>query len=231
MMNIHKSIWMFAFVTIAGIFLYPPLRAQSADTAAPPQNQGLGQTDRLLIPVTPFSESDWHVAFNTQKTKGRMEVRLSDSRIDILTKDYAIEVDRVSKYLEGINQALRYAEASGRKPGLALYIDGDPDALELLIKAKSLCEESKIRFWFINEYVSINDLVRQKGVAAPSLVDSPVHTNVDPGVTDQKQPAVKSHWISPSGVRHNRSCRWYANTRNGKHCAPSAGRACKQCGG
>ena len=160
-----------------------------------------------------------------------MEVRLSDSRIDILTEDYAIEVDRVSKYLEGINQALRYAEASGRKPGLALYIDGDPDALELLIKAKALCEESKIRFWFINEYVSINDLVRQKGVAAPSLVDSPVHTNVDPGVTDQKQPAVKSHWISPSGVRHNRSCRWYANTRNGRYCASGTGRACTQCGG
>ena len=66
MMNIHKSIWMFAFVMTAGAFLYPPLRAQSADTAAPPQSQGLGQTDRLLIPVTPFSESDWHVAFNTQ---------------------------------------------------------------------------------------------------------------------------------------------------------------------
>jgi len=194
MMNIHKSIWMFTFVMTAGVFLYPPLRAQSANIAVPPQSQGLGQTDRLLIPVTPFSKSDWHVAFNTQQTKGRMEVRLSDSRIDILTEDYAIEVDRVSKYLEGINQALRYAEASGRKPGLALYIDGDPDALELLIKAKALCEESKIRFWFINEYVSINDLVRQKGVAAPSLVDSPVHTNVDPAVTDQKQPAVKSHW-------------------------------------
>ena len=108
---------------------------------------------------------------------------------------------------------------------------GDSDALELLIKAKALCEESKIRFWFINEYVSINDLVRQKGVAAPSLVDSPVHTNVDPAVTDHKQPAVKSHWISPSGVRHNRSCRWYANTRNGRYCASGDGRACKQCGG
>ena len=101
MMNIHKSIWMFAFVMTAGVFLYPPLRAQSADTTPPPQSQGLGQTDRLLIPVTPFSESDWHVAFNTQKTKGRMEVRLSGSRIDILTEDYAIEVDRVSKCLEG----------------------------------------------------------------------------------------------------------------------------------
>ncbi len=158
--QIRKSIWMFAFVTIAGVFLYPPLRAQIADTAAPPQSQGLSQTDRLLIPVIPFSKSDWHVAFNTQQTKGRMEVRLSDSRIDILTEDYAIEVDRVSKYLEGVNQALRYAEASGRKPGLALYIDGDPDALELLLKSKALCKESKIRFWFINEYVSINDLVR-----------------------------------------------------------------------
>ncbi len=94
------------------------MRAQSADTAAPPQSQGLGQTDRLLIPVTPFSESDWQVAFNTQQIKGRMEVRLSDSRIDILTEDYAIEVDRVSKYLEGINQALRYAEASGVSPAL-----------------------------------------------------------------------------------------------------------------
>ena len=64
MMNIHKRIWMFSFVMVAGEFLYPPLRAQSADTASHPQSQGLGQTDRLLIPVTPLSESDWHMAFN-----------------------------------------------------------------------------------------------------------------------------------------------------------------------
>ena len=39
-------------------------------------------------------------------------------------------------------------------------------------------------------------------------------------------------WIS-RGVRHNPLCRWYGKTRagRGRYCLPTAGRACKQCGG
>jgi len=44
-------------------------------------------------------------------------------------------------------------------------------------------------------------------------------------------PAELTHWITTaSGVRHNKSCRWYKNSK-GRMCTKDEGRACKVCGG
>jgi len=42
----------------------------------------------------------------------------------------------------------------------------------------------------------------------------------------------KTYWInSRSGVRHNSSCRWYGNTKEGYFTDEKEGRACNLCGG
>ena len=52
-----------------------------------------------------------------------VEVRLADrTRVDILTEDYAIEVDFATKWAEAIGQALHYARMTGRKPGVIIII-------------------------------------------------------------------------------------------------------------
>jgi hypothetical protein len=44
--------------------------------------------------------------------------------------------------------------------------------------------------------------------------------------------AALTHWLNPdSGVRHNSSCRWYANTKSGRRCTADEGRPCGICGG
>ncbi|MFC5049222.1 hypothetical protein ACFPK9_01130 [Rubritalea spongiae] len=41
----------------------------------------------------------------------------------------------------------------------------------------------------------------------------------------------KTHWITnSSGIRHNKSCRYYRNSK-GRACTKNEGRACKKCGG
>ena len=41
----------------------------------------------------------------------------------------------------------------------------------------------------------------------------------------------KIHWLTtPSKIRHNKTCRWYRNSK-GRPCRPDEGRACKICGG
>lgn len=41
-----------------------------------------------------------------------------------------------------------------------------------------------------------------------------------------------NHWLNlPKGTRHNRDCRWFENTKNGRLCGPFDGEACGQCGG
>ena len=81
-----------------------------------------------------------------------MEVPVKYGRIDLLTDDFAIEVDRLEKFHETIGQALHYAKETGKKPAIAIFIldqkYGDKEKLKYVIW---LCNYYNIKVWFINE--------------------------------------------------------------------------------
>lgn len=53
-----------------------------------------------------------------------------------------------------------------------------------------------------------------------------------PVVQTQDVEATGQYWInSSSNTRHNPSCRWYGNTKNGYYTDEKTGKACSQCGG
>jgi hypothetical protein len=65
--------------------------------------------------------------------RGRLEVVLPDgTRCDCLTETHAVEFDFASKWAEAIGQSLRYASATGRRPGIVLILErpGDERYLE-----------------------------------------------------------------------------------------------------
>jgi hypothetical protein len=100
------------------------------------------------------TEKDYQIAFNRVyfHGKAKMEVPVKYGRIDLLTDDYAIEVDSLEKFHEAIGQALHYAKETGKKPGIAFFIvepkQSDHEKLKYLIR---LCNYYKIKVWFINE--------------------------------------------------------------------------------
>ena len=48
----------------------------------------------------------------------------------------------------------------------------------------------------------------------------------------QTKSVEKTFWLNTnSDVRHNKSCRWYKNTKHGRIATKDEGRACKKCGG
>ena len=54
---------------------------------------------------------------------GKREFVLWDNtRVDCLTKDYAIEFDFAKKWAESIGQSLYYAKMTGKKPAVALIL-------------------------------------------------------------------------------------------------------------
>ena len=54
---------------------------------------------------------------------GKKEFRLWDAtRVDCLTKDYAIEFDFAKKWAESIGQSLYYAKMTGKKPAVVLIL-------------------------------------------------------------------------------------------------------------
>jgi len=44
--------------------------------------------------------------------------------------------------------------------------------------------------------------------------------------------AEAKYWLNTdSGIRHNSKCKSFNNTKKGRFCGPSEGKACKNCGG
>ena len=59
---------------------------------------------------------------------GRKEVILWDmTRVDCMTKDYAIEFDFAKKWAESIGQALYYSKLTGKAPAILLILTSPTD--------------------------------------------------------------------------------------------------------
>ena len=59
---------------------------------------------------------------------GKQEFVLWDgTRVDCLTKDYAIEFDCAKKWAESIGQSLYYAKMTGKKPAVVLILESPSD--------------------------------------------------------------------------------------------------------
>jgi hypothetical protein len=100
------------------------------------------------------TEKDFQMAFNETyfRGKAKMEVPVKYGQIDLLTDDYAIEVDKLEKFHEAIGQALHYAKETDKKPAIAIFIvDHKPADKEKLKYVIWLCNTYKIKVWFINE--------------------------------------------------------------------------------
>ncbi len=77
-----------------------------------------------MLPYQVFAlEKDYAKPF-CESVNGIQEYVLSDkSRIDCLTKDYAVEVEFAKKWAEAIGQSVYYGLMINRKPAIAIIID------------------------------------------------------------------------------------------------------------
>lgn len=77
----------------------------------------------------------WYQQQAAEVMKGRMEVRVPDGRVDIVTADHAIEVEFSAKWKNAIGQALWYAQQTGKPAGIVLILEDEkrdtPDAIRL----------------------------------------------------------------------------------------------------
>jgi len=102
------------------------------------------------------TERDFQLEFHRVyfNGRGKLEVPVKYGRIDILTKRYAVEVDRLSKFHEGIGQCLHYAHETNRKPGLAIFVPSPRKKdLKKMKYVKYLCSRYGITFWYINDEI------------------------------------------------------------------------------
>lgn len=109
----------------------------------------LSEHSALLIPTVKLNilndakESDWSKSLS-EKIGGKTEVTVKNGRVDVVTDKYAIEVDYLHKWKEGIGQALYYGSQTGLIPVLAL-ISKDTFDQELLNRIESLCTSKGVK--------------------------------------------------------------------------------------
>lgn len=103
----------------------------SADRESGPSAQALPVANAAYIaPVVNLriadatAESAWSAALASTLT-ARTEVHVANGRVDVLSDHYAIEVDRLDKWHEGIGQAAHYSQVTGKTACLAIIIDSD----------------------------------------------------------------------------------------------------------
>ena len=79
---------------------------------------------------------------------GIMEYKLTDdTRVDCLTKDYAVEFDFAPKWAEAIGQSLHYSRMTGKKAGINLIIE-QPEDFKYYNRIVPLCEMYNITLWY-----------------------------------------------------------------------------------
>ena len=131
------------------------------DRPDPPKQ--ISQPERLLrfsnidslIPVIALSvgenahEKEWANAL-AERINGEVEVRVDRGRMDVMNVYYAIEVDYLGKWHEGLGQAIHYGSESERSGVLAL-IDtvgnrqSSPADADLLRKIEILSNNSGVK--------------------------------------------------------------------------------------
>ena len=72
-----------------------------------------------------YNEAYFTNLIATKHIIGKQEHKLPNrKRVDILSKEYAYEVDWISKaWSEGVGQSLHYAQMTNKKPGVIVLID------------------------------------------------------------------------------------------------------------
>jgi len=157
------------------------------------------------------AESIWRDAL-AAKLGGQSEVAIEGGRVDVLTDQWAIEIDKPGKWHEGLGQALHYGDVTERQPVLALMSHS--------INVDNIQERVRRRYDLVEEQCVKNGVQLVILYARQSQV------------TSTPDEATSSHWLNTlSGTRHNLGCHFFHNTDQGRSCGPSEGRACTKCGG
>lgn len=126
--------------------------------ATPPEGRGTPLQEALtpeLIPSLPLCvsadapEKVWSSALSAE-INGQTEVLLENGRADVVSSEFAFEVDFIDRWHEGIGQAAHYGLALGKRPALAIVIPGPsdaltPDQLALLATVDRTCQEQRIK--------------------------------------------------------------------------------------
>lgn len=161
-------------------------------------------------------ESSWRDALATH-LEGEQEIAIEAGRIDVLTDQWAIEVDWINKWHEGLGQSLHYADATSRQGVLALIsYSRTPSALQ---------KASRRRLDIVQRQCTLNGihlLVLFRGTPDEERdLQQRIAQNTEP---------LPDFWLNTkSGTLHRPECRYFQSTSEGRSATRGEGTPCRLC--
>ncbi len=96
-----------------------------------------------------YLEKDYQNAWSN-RNNGIVEYVLPDStRVDCVTKDYAIEFDFAKKWEESIGQSLYYGLVLHKKPGVVIILEHPLSDQKYLTRLNAVAKQYGITVWTI----------------------------------------------------------------------------------
>ena len=90
------------------------------------------------------------------KMNGQIEYRLPDkTRIDCLTKGYAIEFDFANKWAESIGQSLYYGTMTERNAGVVLIMERGSKDMRYLKRLNKVARDHNITVWTVDSALTL----------------------------------------------------------------------------
>lgn len=84
-----------------------------------------------------------------ERWNGITEYKLPDhTRVDCLTKNYAVEFDFAKKWAEAVGQSIHYGQMTGKKPAIILIIE-QPKDFAYYHRLKKICAAHGITLWYM----------------------------------------------------------------------------------
>lgn len=143
-----------ASVILGGLLRYSDDGTSQTNKITANNQSILGISSNLLVPVISLPlnvaapEKDWTDAL-AKRINGQSEVQVDRGRVDVMTDSYAIEIDFIKKWHEGLGQAIHYGDESTRIGVLALIDKNeaheDLEHLRLLKKIEKLCIKKGVK--------------------------------------------------------------------------------------
>ena len=161
-------------------------------------------------------EAQWRDAL-MNKLGGQHEVKIEGGRIDVMTDTEVFELDWPHKWHEGLGQVLHYAEATGKRPVLALisYSQGldklQPVSRERFEMVERVCMKQGVKL-----VILFPSQPKAYGPSSSHPADAGKATNC---------------WLNTkTGTRHRIGCRFYQAGLEGRPCGSDEGKPCSICG-
>ena len=131
-------------IVILGIIFF------TADLTSPSNAQPSNAPSSSDVPSSDANELEWTKYIAESKNGTHQYICPDQSRVDVLTDEYAYEVEWANKWKEAPTQAILYSMLTNKKPAVILLMRGNKTEKVYYLRCLAVCGKIGVRLETLN---------------------------------------------------------------------------------